>query len=551
MRNPLTSLFVVVLLASSAVAQPTEAPAKIAKLIDQLGSPEFALRETATQELASIGEPALPALTKATALMLDMEVTQRATELIVTIQKQLETDRLLAPTLVELSFVNKPLVDVFRELEKQSGYQIQYLDPKLLLQTVSMKTGGKVPFWNAVDGICTVAKLDASDANLVNVFDHRILALEAKIREAMQQNAKGDPDALRDLQSEHARVLQLAKLLWPSSGIAAKIEMPRRITFRTSTGTALPKSVQKAVYVECLPYPAAGIKDQLLTLLQVTQEAKVQLLRVESVRITKAVDDKAQALNSIPTIAPIVAATPDPNARFNQGRARVIVIDADGVVVPPAPAAPFTLLPAQAIVRFACSEKQTSQVKELQGLVRATVRTPQEVFASVTDLDTTPTGKATGSHGVTIKVTKLQTAESMKNSVIDLVTEFTMGEVQFGDVVAPFDPNDLNLLQNGGLRGGRGRGQVRPDEVFNSKYSCLNGLKVLDKNNQPFEIETTLATRSFTQGGRVAETIKLMVTPTDKTQGSPVTLTVGGTRTRIVEIPFQLTNVPVVSAPHE
>ncbi len=539
MRNPLTSLFVVFLLASSAVAQPAEAPAKIAKLIDQLGSPEFALRETATQELATIGEPALPALTKAASSMLDMEVTQRATELIATIQKQVESDRLLAPTLVELSFVNKPLVDVFRELEKQSGYQIQYLDPKMKAQEVSVKTTGKVSFWNAVDALCGAANLDTSEGNYDAALSLRLLGLEQKI----QLTPKSEFAVLSELQAEIGRVKQFSR--------GSRSATSRTITFYNRLEKMVPRCVSKAVYIESIPYPAHANKDQLLTLLQVTAEPKVQLLRVESVRITKAVDDKSQALNTIPTIAPIVAAPPDPNARFNQGRVRVIVIDADGVAVPSTPAAPFTLLPTQAIVRFACRDKQSTQVKELQGLVRATVRTPQEIFASVTDLDTTPEGKATGSHGVTIKVTKLQTPEAMKNSVIDLVTEFTMGEVQFGDIVAPFDPNDLTLLQNGGLRGGRGRGQVRPDEAFNTKYSCQNGLKVLDKNSQPFEVETTLATRSFTQGGRVAETVKLTVIPTDKTQGCPVTVTVGGTRTRIVEIPFQLTNVPVVSAPHE
>lgn len=58
-----------------------ETEGKVAALIKQLGDDEFAVREAASQELETLGEPALPALRKAKASD-DAEVRRRAEQLI-------------------------------------------------------------------------------------------------------------------------------------------------------------------------------------------------------------------------------------------------------------------------------------------------------------------------------------------------------------------------------------------------------------------------------------------------------------------------------------
>jgi len=70
--------------------QPKDAPvsqADIAKLIDDLGDPRFKVRDTATNRLLEIGEPALPLLTKAKDSP-DEEIRERANRLIPTITRR-------------------------------------------------------------------------------------------------------------------------------------------------------------------------------------------------------------------------------------------------------------------------------------------------------------------------------------------------------------------------------------------------------------------------------------------------------------------------------
>ena len=70
-----------------ALAGPDEQPVEIDKLIRQLGDEDFDRREAATEQLARIGEAALPALKKAAADSSDAEVKQRAMNLLTRIEK--------------------------------------------------------------------------------------------------------------------------------------------------------------------------------------------------------------------------------------------------------------------------------------------------------------------------------------------------------------------------------------------------------------------------------------------------------------------------------
>src|SRR5262245_51626954 len=55
---------------------------RVSRLIEQLGSEQFAEREKASQALDALGEPAMAALTQAAAESADAEVRQRARRLI-------------------------------------------------------------------------------------------------------------------------------------------------------------------------------------------------------------------------------------------------------------------------------------------------------------------------------------------------------------------------------------------------------------------------------------------------------------------------------------
>jgi hypothetical protein len=61
-------------------------PSEIDRLIQQLGSPQFAERQAASKGLEAIGEPAVEALQKAVASSPDAEVRRRAETLLATIK---------------------------------------------------------------------------------------------------------------------------------------------------------------------------------------------------------------------------------------------------------------------------------------------------------------------------------------------------------------------------------------------------------------------------------------------------------------------------------
>jgi hypothetical protein len=149
-------------LVASAAAPPAgdaEEGARIARLIEQLGSDTFAEREKATRALDEVGEPALEALQKATRSS-EAEVRKRANSLVAAIEKRVESARHLKPTLVHLVARDRPVLEVLEDLRKQSGYNVVIQDPenKLKDRKITLDTG-KVTFWKALELFCLKAEL--------------------------------------------------------------------------------------------------------------------------------------------------------------------------------------------------------------------------------------------------------------------------------------------------------------------------------------------------------------------------------------------------------
>ncbi len=128
-------------------AAPAAAPT-VERLIEQLGSPDFKLRETAGKALAARGADALPALKKATGHP-DPEVRQRLANLIA------ETERavLLAPKRVTLHLDGVPLRDAVAELARESGYRIEIQGGGGVQPAIHLMVEN-VPFWEAFDKLC-------------------------------------------------------------------------------------------------------------------------------------------------------------------------------------------------------------------------------------------------------------------------------------------------------------------------------------------------------------------------------------------------------------
>ena len=80
-------------------------------LITRLAAPSFDDRVAAYKSLERLGTAALPAL-RAAVNSSDPRIQKRARDLIASISRQTDTDRLTQPTLIALNFRNRPLGEV-------------------------------------------------------------------------------------------------------------------------------------------------------------------------------------------------------------------------------------------------------------------------------------------------------------------------------------------------------------------------------------------------------------------------------------------------------
>jgi hypothetical protein len=130
--------------------RPAAAPAD--RLVEQLGSPDFRVRDEALRLLREEGPRAVEALRRALNHP-DPEVRRRANDLL----PSLETAATLAPKRVTLKASNKTLRAVFDDLEKQTGYKVEVWGGND--KAVHNFEFTDVPFWEALDRICESAGL--------------------------------------------------------------------------------------------------------------------------------------------------------------------------------------------------------------------------------------------------------------------------------------------------------------------------------------------------------------------------------------------------------
>jgi hypothetical protein len=129
------------------VLTTTLTSAQIDGYIAQLGSKDFRQRNEAKTVLEQLGPIALPHLKAALQKTTDPEVKRHLTTLIPSLEQQ----KALAPTQITFKAENKPLKEVIKELEKQSGYKIELVAGNVKNDQLAISvTWDKVSFWEAV-----------------------------------------------------------------------------------------------------------------------------------------------------------------------------------------------------------------------------------------------------------------------------------------------------------------------------------------------------------------------------------------------------------------
>jgi hypothetical protein len=305
---------------------------RIKKLIENLGSDEFAVRERAARELVEIGEPALELLRKADKSG-DEEISKRAARLVTVVEAKALTAAMLAPRKVRLDLKGVPVAEAVAELAKVSGYRLELVgDRNRLAGRKVTLTTKKVTFWEALDLLCR----------------------EARLVEKM------------DVSDLVARPAQL--------GPMNRGGRQKAIQLMGGTPQEVPTYLAGAVRIHTLPL--ALHKDRVVSggeaeiVLQVTGEPRLEQLGLTGLTVKEAVDDQGQKL----------AAAPVEPRKPKMGNNLIIINDV--VIESSGPAALRTTMP----VRFKLGEKAARRLKTVSGIVSLQALKEPEVVVTVNNL---------------------------------------------------------------------------------------------------------------------------------------------------------------------
>ncbi|MCI0703608.1 MAG: HEAT repeat domain-containing protein, partial [Planctomycetia bacterium] len=138
---------------------PATPPPSVSELITQLGSDQFREREAATAALEKAGASAIPALKEAVKSP-DPEVRQRASVILLKLQRSADSSARLAPKKVAMNYRDVPLGTAVNDLKTRTGLN-STIDPKRVANPLRPITcvSGELPAWEALEVFCAAAGL--------------------------------------------------------------------------------------------------------------------------------------------------------------------------------------------------------------------------------------------------------------------------------------------------------------------------------------------------------------------------------------------------------
>ncbi len=501
------------LLALLAAPSATEAPPAVSRLIEQLGSAEFAEREAATRGLEAVGPAALPALRQAAAAD-DPEVRRRADELVRSLEAEALARKVLAPTRVRLVYHNKPLREAVEDLNRKTGTQFVLQDPSgpAAQRPLTLDTGD-VTIWEAVEQFCRKAGVsefvsgEPAQAGLprlpagVRVPGGRAAGAQAQIQLQMQVQAQ--------LQMQMA-----ANGMRPAYTVQAG-----PVPLVEGKAPSLPTCLAGAVRVRALPPdgPAAVAPrhaGEVVVVLEATAEPHLVWHGVEGAHIDRALDDRGQRLaQAWEPVTPTPSPMPPGFAR-----ARLRQLAVAGTV----PTAGTQQVP----VFLKKGEQPSKVLKELSGVLQADVMTPPEPVLAIDNLLQSAGKTVRRPEGGSLTLSQVEKTDS--------------GMVLFNcELELPPDvlPGTLNARHPAGADRGPGHGARAGVEAR------LNGLHLLDAHGSPLPIFPT-SVQPRPRAGTIVWEYGFACSSTNG-PAEAVRLVFVGSRTTTITIPFRLTDVPL------
>jgi hypothetical protein len=562
----------------SGAAEPVDA-AHIKKLIEQLGSDDFADREKATASLDTMGEPALEELRKAR-LSSDNEVRRRSEDLVKKIEKRVHSAQVLAARRVHLVYKDTPLAEAVADFSKKSSYRLNLLDPegKLKDRTITLDTGDAT-FWQAFDLFC-------QKGGLVEAEAQDILPLQPGVGRPAGRVAPVPPVAPPAREAAPPRrpgrqaPAQAKKEATPPPPVEVIVEVvappdapavapppipaaPRaaliaqQAALRASQSTeeiflkagkpaTLPTDARSAMRVRALPRSdrAAPVGEgELVVDLEATPEPRLQWQTLESLRIVKAVDDQGQNLSEMVQTE-----------------------------VPPLPGAVGVAVPGLGrAMTFSSSQRQIASVhlkkgaraarslKELQGVLSAQVLTEPKALIRVDKVLDAGGKTVKGAEGGSIKVLQVK-REANDSITVQFEMDMPPNTVAQSDPrampallrpainirPAPIAPPGRPQLPPGALQVG---GPAPPQRVvggaiiMNPPISSNSlGITLEDDKGAPLPNSIAANYQNTPQG--LMAVYHLNYRP-EKTHGQPARLVFTGRKAASIDIPFLLKDIPL------
>ncbi len=477
----------VLLLALGTFAREPAPPASdAARLVRLLGSDDFNEREEAMRRLDQLGADALDAV-RAGLKSDDPEVVRRCQELLRQIERRLGNERTLTPTLVELEARDQPLDSVLEVLSRQVRWPVVLggnRPEEWAQRRVTVATGGKVPFWEAVLKVCEAADLRVAVAN-------GVLAPGAT------------PYLGRPRPGVRTAPPHAALVLEPRG------ESRRR-----------PAAVHGAVLIEAVPFPRDTPPGLASVLLQVWPEPRLRWEETTTARVVKAVepDGSLLAADYLPADSSDVRRTADGLVlvRNADGSVTLLRETGDAFLSPAA----FRPHPWQAVVRFKSAREPPAVARELSAVVVGIARTGMEPLCRVTDLKPNQTVTASGPGGTELRFTyspSSDTAWTARAEISYVATDVRLAGVN----------DDLPGVRVGEFGGN----------------STASGLLLTDADGRPFVLGLlTGASSGDPTGKRIGVILNLSFEPGRRV---PQAVTLWGSYRKPVEVAARLRDVPL------
>jgi hypothetical protein len=467
---------------------------RVAALIEQLGSGDFARREAATRELAGM-DASLPALKKAAGSP-DPETRRRAAELIQRIEKRLETARLLQPKLVRLQYKDTPLNKAIEDFSK-TGLPLQLVGGSNLARTITLETE-EVPFWEAFHLFCEKAGLMENSLVPSRPGNNQLKDAELRMQAAVE---------LRVVMQQRGRIVVMG-------GNSGEPQMQACLLV-DGKPPVLPTCQVGPLRIRALPpnlhasgYSRTGEEVQFT--LELTPDPRLAWGNFGNVRIDKAVDDRGQVLTQCLTV-------PKTATDANDLDELIILNDVLGEIDA------FGNSARHVPVRLFVEKLPAKTLKVLTGTLSAQVRTPPEPLI-VVDQVLKAEGKTwRGPEGSSLKICKAGPDPD--------------GNLQLKLEVQEPSMAGTSLIVRG--RGGRFRFNGRP-RAINAPPANLTLVDADGKSLAPSAKEST--------GCLVRKENELvqeyhLIYPVRPGQAEPAKLVLTGQRTVAIQVPFRLENI--------